>query len=140
MDDEKEIISVSEYIDIFKNQEHQHVSLWLFRGHNYYNDELIPSLFRIDRKKAWANWNKIEDYVHNISGKQLSWDVCPQCQKTPNFLSLSYFNELMGPTILLFAPEEDLSKYNEKISRILDLDNNFPHFFVVSGSIGFLAI
>ncbi len=77
-------------------------------------------------------WNKIENYVHNISGKQLSWDVCPICQKTQNFLSLSYFDELMGPTVLLFAPEEDLNKFNEKISRILDL-NNEGFFFNTIG-------
>jgi hypothetical protein len=65
MNTEQEIKSLAEYIDLVKNQEHQHVSQWLFRGHGNDSYTLTPSLFRIDRKESWANWDRIEDYIMN---------------------------------------------------------------------------
>jgi hypothetical protein len=57
------IKSLGEYIEFINNQEHRHISQWFYRGHSDKSYELIPSLFRVDRKQSWANWDSIEEYI-----------------------------------------------------------------------------
>jgi hypothetical protein len=63
MTQDKTINSLSEYVDFIHNQEHRHISQWFFRGHSDTGFQLVPSLFRIDRKESWANWDQIEKYI-----------------------------------------------------------------------------
>ncbi len=63
MTTEHKIISVSQFIDFINHQEHQHVSQWFYRGHSNSSYQLTPSLFRIDRGEAWAEWDRIEEYI-----------------------------------------------------------------------------
>lgn len=60
---EMPITSVSQYVELIKNQEHRHISQWFFRGHCDNAYRLIPSLFRIDRKESYADWDRIEKYI-----------------------------------------------------------------------------
>lgn len=60
---EKKIKSLSEFIEFVNNQEHRHIAQWLFRGHGDSSYKLVPSLFRIDREKSWAHWDRIEEYI-----------------------------------------------------------------------------
>lgn len=63
MTTEKEIKSLSEFIEFVNNQEQRHIAQWLFRGHSDNSYKLVPSLFRIDREKSWAHWDRIEEYI-----------------------------------------------------------------------------
>lgn len=57
------IKSLGEYIEFINHQEYRHISQWFFRGHSDKSYELVPSLFRVDRKESWANWDRIEEYI-----------------------------------------------------------------------------
>jgi len=58
-----QITSVSQFVELIKNQEHRHISQWFFRGHCDSTFQLIPSLFRISTADSWAHWDRIEDYI-----------------------------------------------------------------------------
>lgn len=57
------IQSLSEYIDYINNLEHQHIAQWLYRGHSDEAYCLVPSLYRIEKEKMFADYDNKENYL-----------------------------------------------------------------------------
>ncbi|KOY86567.1 hypothetical protein AD998_10800 [bacterium 336/3] len=148
------INSLSQYIDFIVNQEHRDISQWLFRGHSDETYELTPSLFRINIKDSFRDWNDVEKYIMTQFKKQaipylkyspsneLEWLAIAQHYGLPTRLLDWTTNALVA---LFFAVE---NHYNDKnanvwlygipslnncleestwISRRIDLDSNHEH-------------
>ncbi len=58
-----EINQVGDYLNEVNNFEEQHISNWIFRGHNNIEFQLIPSLFRIDISDCYQSWEVVEAYM-----------------------------------------------------------------------------
>ncbi len=84
---------------VVKELESKHMSQWLYRGHTDSSFELVPSLFRIEMEKLFANWDAIELHIMN----QFKAEARPFLKTVPNdemeWLSLAQHYGL--PTRLL---------------------------------------
>jgi len=57
------IEQIGDYLNEVNSFEEQHISNWIFRGHNDISFELIPSLFRIDISDSYQSWEVVESYI-----------------------------------------------------------------------------
>jgi hypothetical protein len=70
-----------------------------------------------------GGWGVMDEFIRKELKKQLSWGMCSSCQEKNHYLSLSFFDQILGPRVLLAFPDVKNKIFTE-IPNILDLGNN----------------
>ncbi|MFX0098355.1 MAG: hypothetical protein ACFFCS_02165 [Candidatus Hodarchaeota archaeon] len=77
-----------------------------------------------DIKDTSNNWQELVSFYQQQSGTRLAWDICPRCSNVSENLILSYFDVILGPTVLVTIPENVKTADYTEISFILDSDSD----------------
>jgi hypothetical protein len=100
------------------------------------NDTEIGSSVKIcvtckDVRDLNGNWYKMEKYIQSVSEGQINWEICPTCQKYQHVLLLSYFDQAVGPQILMYFPGENLDPILKKVPFFLEMQNQSYFLYTI---------